>query len=308
MTSSGRSEATSFTVPEMSVVIPVRNGMPWLNSQIEALRHQRCGLAWELVIADNGSTDDTAAAVLAAAADFPVPVRLIDASARRGAAHARNEGARAALAAKLAFCDADDVVADDWVEAAAGALDASQVAVGLLVELSDPLDRSAPALNPGCLVGSSVLTGNLAVRRATYLQVGGFDTSFPPYGYEDTEFSVRLAKAGIAPSPAPDMVVHYRRGGSAWTRLKKVYRSGQAFVCLWQRHPEQVDGPLVGSRLWAGVISWPITALGLRSLRGRESLRTLVMRFGMLTGYYTWVRSGRLGPPQTLTDLSSENA
>jgi glycosyltransferase involved in cell wall biosynthesis len=41
----------------ISVVIPVRNGMPWLEVQLQALEAQQCDGPWEVILADNGSSD-----------------------------------------------------------------------------------------------------------------------------------------------------------------------------------------------------------------------------------------------------------
>ena len=45
----------------ITVIVPVRNGMPWLEQQLGALVAQDCPEAWEVVIADNGSTDESPA-------------------------------------------------------------------------------------------------------------------------------------------------------------------------------------------------------------------------------------------------------
>jgi glycosyltransferase involved in cell wall biosynthesis len=44
---------------ELSVVVPVKNGLPWLREQLEAPTRQRCCLDWEIVVANDGSTDRT---------------------------------------------------------------------------------------------------------------------------------------------------------------------------------------------------------------------------------------------------------
>ena len=44
---------------ELSVVIPVKNGLPWLRAQLQALTRQCCGLRWEIIVANNGSDDGT---------------------------------------------------------------------------------------------------------------------------------------------------------------------------------------------------------------------------------------------------------
>ena len=45
--------------PLISVVVPVRNGMPWLEHQLRALSVQEVSVGWEVMVADNGSEDGT---------------------------------------------------------------------------------------------------------------------------------------------------------------------------------------------------------------------------------------------------------
>ena len=50
--------------PLISVVVPVRNGMPWVEHQLRALAAQQIDFDWEVVVADNGSDDGTRSCVL----------------------------------------------------------------------------------------------------------------------------------------------------------------------------------------------------------------------------------------------------
>jgi len=90
----------------VSVILPVHNGGPWLERAIESIRSQTID-DWELIVTDDGSTDDTAAiANRAAAADQRVTVLQQE---HRGVAAAAQAGMDAALSPYLARMDADDV-------------------------------------------------------------------------------------------------------------------------------------------------------------------------------------------------------
>src|SRR5688500_9296124 len=97
-----------------SVVVPVRDGAATIGEQLAALAQQDFPGSWEVVVADNGSRDGTADVVRSFRDRLP-GLRLVDASARPGASHARNAGAAAATGEVLAFCDADDVVDPGWL-------------------------------------------------------------------------------------------------------------------------------------------------------------------------------------------------
>ena len=87
--------ATADECPRLSVVIPCYNAREPVARAIQALCGQDRRDDWEIVVADNGSTDGSEQRVRELAVEHP-RVRLVDASARRGAAAARNMGAAAA--------------------------------------------------------------------------------------------------------------------------------------------------------------------------------------------------------------------
>lgn len=291
--------------PVLSVVVCVLDGERWIGRQLDALRGQADpGVPWEVVVADNGSTDGTVELVRAAARDFPVPLRVVDASDLRSVGHARNVGALAARGELLAFCDCDDVVASDWVRAARAALADTPVAMGLLRELREPIDEEAPVLNPGCLVGVGIVSCNFAMRRRTFLDVGGFDVSLPPWGCEDAELAIRVRACGYPITPAPEMLMYFRPTTGLRGTLRKIYRSGQAEVVVWERHPDRYD-PATPTRLIRDLVVWPRDMLELRRAGGlgpQTVARSLITRIAHLTGWWTLLRGRRLGPPRLVGD------
>ena len=104
----------SDAVPRLSVIIPCKNMAATIGAQLEALANQSWSEPWEVIVSDNGSSDDSVRVVQRYGARLP-NLRLVDASDRPGASHARNVGARYAMAPALAFCDADDEVGVDWL-------------------------------------------------------------------------------------------------------------------------------------------------------------------------------------------------
>ena len=129
--------------PEISVVIPVRNGLPWIVDQLEALCGQNFEGSWELLVSDNGSSDGTQEVVRSYVGRLPL--QIVDSHDQPGIGPARNAGARAASGPLLAFCDADDVVAPGWLNAIAqGLRDADAVGGHLEEDLLMP-----PRWSPG---------------------------------------------------------------------------------------------------------------------------------------------------------------
>ena len=94
----------------LSIIIPCRNAARTIEETLQALADQKWPAAWEVIVADNGSTDNLARVVAKYTLRIP-HLRLVDASARRGASYARNIGVNAATGEYILFCDADDVPA-----------------------------------------------------------------------------------------------------------------------------------------------------------------------------------------------------
>lgn len=223
-----------FAPPVATVVVPVKNAARDLPQQLAALDAQVDPPRFEVIVADNGSTDDLAGAV--AAARGGLDLRVLDASRKPGPSHARNAAAAAARGTYLLFCDADDVVGPDWVRAfveAQGEAEARGASEGALLggsmahgRLNSPAQREAygetrddprpPAERPVLAEGTGhygpyqhVPSSNLCVPRAVFLRVGGFDESWEGAG-EDTDFAWRVQLAGVPAHVAPRAVVEYR--------------------------------------------------------------------------------------------------
>lgn len=224
--------------PDVSVVVPAFNAATTIEEQLEALRTQETTRTFEVIVADNGSTDDTRDVVRNFAASWP-DLRLIDASGRRGSAHARNQGASASLGEALAFCDADDVVEEGWLDALVAPLARNRIVFGTL--RVDAINkphvtkwRATPhtvSLADAATPRSFAPSGNMAISRTTYLDLGGMDEDYPKA--HDVEFSFRARAAGVELHPAPEAVVHYRYRATLRGAFHQGFRSGRASTQLW---------------------------------------------------------------------------
>jgi glycosyltransferase involved in cell wall biosynthesis len=214
--------------PKISVILPAFDATDTLSEQLAALAHQAPPFAWELLVCDNGSRDGTADLARSWTGRIP-NLRVLDASARRGPSFARNLGGAAALAPLLAFCDADDVVADDWVERMATALAVDSIVAGSLetTRLAAPGDVSVSWVVDGAIVKpfwpryAAHPSSNLGIRTELFRAIGGFDETLR--ASEDIDLCWRAQIAGGTFSRAGDVVVHLRKR----VGLRAVYR--QAF-------------------------------------------------------------------------------
>jgi GT2 family glycosyltransferase len=184
--------------PHLSVVIPTYNHARILRHTLAHLTAQTLDPdTYEIVVADDGSTDDTPA-VAAAAASGRVRVRGIRLDANRGRSAARNAGIRAAAAPLIVFVDSDILVRPDFLQrhiemqrsAGRPAVGRGPVATIPSPEIPErtPLLRTSPAY---------LSTANASVPRAVLLDAGLFDEGFQGYGWEDFDLGLRLKARGI---------------------------------------------------------------------------------------------------------------
>jgi glycosyltransferase involved in cell wall biosynthesis len=107
--------------PAISVVMPVRNGMPFLSEAIASIQSQNY-TPLELVIVDDGSTDDSREFVRGLSFRGGLPIRVLEVPTGSGPAAARNAGMRASISDLVAFLDSDDLWPDGTLTALVKAL------------------------------------------------------------------------------------------------------------------------------------------------------------------------------------------
>jgi glycosyltransferase involved in cell wall biosynthesis len=178
----------------ISFIVPAFNEERLLATTLEAL-HQAgrdCGLPYELIVADDASTDATPdiAARLGARV-----VRV----AHRQIAATRNSGARIAQGDYLIFVDADTVVGSAVVRAALAAMrEGGAVGGGAAVSFEGTLPRYArllvPALAWGYRAARLAAGCFLFCTREAYAAVGGFDETY--FGAEEIVMSGALKRHG----------------------------------------------------------------------------------------------------------------
>jgi glycosyltransferase involved in cell wall biosynthesis len=257
---------------ELSVVIPAFNAADTIGAQLEALSAQTWDGEWEVVIADNGSTDETAE-VVADKASRDSRIRLIDAGAVSGASYARNAGVEAARGSSIAFCDADDVVADGWIGAVGDGLRAHDFVTGPQEHESLNPDwswgifgtRSATELQTFEGIFAFGPTANLGVRRTAFDRIGGFDLSINPY--EDLDFCLRSWLAGTRLIFLHDAVVHYRYRSSFRALWKQCVSYGTAAPAI-AKALAAADRPRPSR--WVGIKRWVWLVRHLPSIRTRH--------------------------------------
>jgi glycosyltransferase involved in cell wall biosynthesis len=213
----------SLSAPRLSVVIPCYNAAATLGEQLAALARQTTRYSWEVLISDNGSRDGTIAVAKGFRDRLPA-LRIIDATALRGAAYARNAGARAARGDALLFCDADDVMGAGYLETMGSALDRHQfVACRYDFQRLNTSWLAAARGGVGHGQAQSLAggychptlpyagAGGLGIAKAVHDAVNGFDMTLKAMaGQEDTDYCIRVQLSGTPLVFVPEAVMHVR--------------------------------------------------------------------------------------------------
>ncbi|HEX7880714.1 MAG TPA: glycosyltransferase [Candidatus Eisenbacteria bacterium] len=226
-----------MTTPFVSVVVPVLNGGKHLGELLRSL----AALDWpadrlEILVVDNGSTDDTAEQARAAG------VTLLS-EPERGASRARNRGIREARGEIVAFTDADCLVTRRWIRGVTAPFQDPVVGgVGGRIETYRPTTLAERyAARIGHLDVERHLshptfpfapTANAAFRRDVFEKIGGFDPDFP-WG-EPVDFGKRVVRdAGFRLAFAPTAVVLHRARASVaeFRRQQEGYGYSLALLC-----------------------------------------------------------------------------
>jgi glycosyltransferase involved in cell wall biosynthesis len=195
------------TEPSASVVVPARDAAGTIAWTLDGLEHQDFEGLFEVILVDDGSTDETADLALASSLE----VRLLR-LAGVGAAEARNAGA-ALGQGHIAFLDADCRPSRSWLREGLKALEAASLVLGTtLPDPSTPVgpfDRTLWVRPPSALFESA----NLFVRRDLFEDLGGFRSWLRPrrgrpFG-EDVLFGWRARRSGARIGSSEAALVHH---------------------------------------------------------------------------------------------------
>jgi cellulose synthase/poly-beta-1,6-N-acetylglucosamine synthase-like glycosyltransferase len=234
-------DGVSIEDVSLSIIIPAFNGATRIGNCLDALLQQTAGRNAEILVVNDGSTDNTAEVVR----QYP-SVRLIT-QLNAGPATARNRGAQEAAGTILLFTDDDCVPMPDWLAAmlepfrdpkvvgAKGVYRTRQRSLAarfVQIEYEDKYRLMA-----GLESIDFIDTYSAAFVRDRFLDMNGYDTSFPVACAEDIELSYRMSARGWLMKFVPTAIVYHTHPSSFWLYLKKKYKFAFWRVLAVRKNP-----------------------------------------------------------------------
>jgi glycosyltransferase involved in cell wall biosynthesis len=283
-----------------SVIVPCFDQLEFTRHCLQSLfRHTR--REWELIIIDNGSTDDTAAYLAGVEDAAAVPVTIIRNPTNRGFPAAINQGLEEARGEYLVMLNNDAVVTDDWLDqliALAGA--ATEKLIGLVGPMSnyattpqlveDVPYRDLEAMHlfaqrwrdehRGKWFTVPKLSGFcVLMKREVYEKVGGLDERFGLGFFDDDDLAERSRRAGYSLAVARDLFIHHFGSrsfiGNGIEAGKLLEENAQRFAEKWGTETPQ--GKRVELRAWRPQGVTAAAGNAVRSIKGSCPMVSLTM-------------------------------
>jgi len=241
---------------QVSIIVPCWNRAPWTLRLLKSLQATLPEGGYELVIVDNGSTDETRRV----SANPDAGVVVVRNERNLGFAVACNQGTRAASAETLVFCNNDIVAKPGWLPPLLAALERPRVGVvGTRLLFPDGTIQHAGvgvfhdsdgegytdgihllyrqrADHPLAIQSKELraVTGAvMAVSKRLFLELGGFDEGYWN-GNEDVDFCLRAGEAGYRVwYEAASVLVHQESASGKEERFKKATENRKRLTERW---------------------------------------------------------------------------
>jgi GT2 family glycosyltransferase len=270
----------------LSVVIPTYNRLPILRKCLRALEEQVIEpplQGYEVVLVDDGSSDDTVPWLREHAAALP-HVRLV-CQEHGGPAQGRNRGVEEARGEVIVFIDSDLVVTPTFLLCHARALEVAWRKRGDRLcftygAVINTANFESPTSEPHKLTDLSwayFATGNVAIDRAVLERAGLFDTGFHLYGWEDLELGERLRQLGVDLVRAPEAAGYHWHPALSLEQIPDLLRvereRAKMALVFFRKHPSRRVRFII-QYTWLHRLLWELLTLG--GVLNERSLRPLL--------------------------------
>jgi GT2 family glycosyltransferase len=197
---------------------------------------------YEVVLVNDGSTDETPAVIAQAQARATCAFTVIN-QRNSGLAHGRNAGIAAASGERIILIDDDILPTPRFVEEhlATHAQHPKDVIRGAVINTESFDALPPPVYSLKNYSGNYFWTSNVSVPLATIREIGGFNESFSEYGWEDIDVGLRLRARGLKSILNPKaLVFHYKprpRTKNVEGMIRQARAQARTAVQLAKLHP-----------------------------------------------------------------------
>jgi len=263
--------------PKWTVVIPTYNRLNILKKCLAALENQNFDQNYEILVVDDGSTDDTVDFLRSHPNQFP-HVKVLQQN-HAAAAAARNLGIDSAQGEYIVFVDSDIIVTSDYLAGHAEALANEDRAFtyGRLINTANFDDPTSEKSDIVFFPGAYFDTCNAAIAKKWLVQAGKFDLQFNEYGWEDLELGVRLKKLDLKLIKCAKALGYHYHAPFSLSQIPRLLNAeeqrGRMAVRFYQKHPT-LNVALMIQRTPLHLVLWGILTLG--GLLNDRSLRPLL--------------------------------
>lgn len=225
--------------PDVSVILCSRNRAPMLAdalAKVVQVIGQSPHVKVELIIVDNGSTDDTAAVIAAFVASKATPYVRPVFAAKPGLAAARNAGLHVAAGRILMFCDDDGVLAPNYFTTLMQLYSSAKVLtmIGGRVLLGNENDlpytiktETEPATYNGRYPGGFIHGCNMTFGRDIYETIGPMDERYGAGALfpsaDESDYIHRAYKAGAVVRYCPELVAYHHHGRRDPAEIRRLF-------------------------------------------------------------------------------------
>lgn len=282
------------SMPVASIVIPAYNQARLLARLLDSLAALSDAPAWEVIVVDDASPDNTETVVATWAKAHPnISCRHFRQERNQGPGAARNRGVDEAHGEFVAFTDTDCVVGATWLSALLAGFTSDTIAgVGgpvapwnpeSIFALYNTVNGSLQPIVSEHFPIPYLVTCNCAYRREILRAAGGFAADIPTPGGEDVAASIALYKQGYRFAYAPNARVRhdYRDTWKSFAQTWTNYGFGcglvaQRMLTPAERNPEWQQ--------WEGDNHWNVQAIRPTVTGARSLLKDLRWFWGRTAG------------------------
>lgn len=243
-------ESAAWKSPErrrLTVIVPLYNHSAAVAKALESVELSDRS-DWEIVVVDDGSTDDGGSVVREwmARRDW-CACRLVRHAINRGLADARNSGVRYAETDLLLMLDADNELLSTAMTRQLEALEkdpAASFAYGILAQVSadSPVGLlSKMPWDPERLRAANYIDALALIRREALVELGGYTTDPRLHGWEDYDLWVRMAEYGRHGAFVPEILARYRVGHGSMLSFTNMSVT-DAYVAIADHAPRLMRG------------------------------------------------------------------